>query len=156
MKSIVRVADGREIVREVVHDLVRDAVRDVAREVVPELLSDRCSIRFPTTRANGNGSRALALMASGAVLRFVVFHRDFEHVVAADADAMNPGAGAGCLMSARVPRIRWRRRLGLCLRRFAHIRILARSAIPRPSYATCPRSSSSSTFATISPTLTGR
>ena len=28
-------------------------------------------------------------MASGAVLGFEVFHRDFEHVVAADADTMN-------------------------------------------------------------------
>ena len=28
-------------------------------------------------------------MASGAVLGFVIFHRDFEHVVAADADAMD-------------------------------------------------------------------
>src|SRR5580658_6052532 len=34
-------------------------------------------------------SRPSALVADGAVLRFVVVERHFEHVVAADADAVN-------------------------------------------------------------------
>lgn len=36
-----------------------------------------------------NKREILALVADGAVFRFEVFHRDLEHVVAADADTMN-------------------------------------------------------------------
>jgi hypothetical protein len=37
----------------------------------------------------GAGKAALAFVAGGAVLRVDVIHCDFEHVVAADADAMD-------------------------------------------------------------------
>ena len=35
----------------------------------------------------------LGFVAGGAVLGFVVVHGDFEHVVAADTDAVNLGGG---------------------------------------------------------------
>jgi hypothetical protein len=40
-------------------------------------------------RKVGAGKAALAFVAGGAMLRVDVIHRDFEHVVAADADAMD-------------------------------------------------------------------
>jgi hypothetical protein len=50
-------------------------------------------LQLEAKRALVSGSTAereiLAFVAGGAVLGFEVFHRHFEHVVAADADTMN-------------------------------------------------------------------
>ena len=59
-------------------------------------------------------------MAGRAVLGFVVFHRDFEHVVAADADTMD-------FRRRILARLGWRR-LVVSLVRFRHGWILARRA----------------------------
>jgi hypothetical protein len=64
----------------------------------------------------------LRFVTSGAVLGFVVVHRDFEHVVATDANAMDFRARffAGLRFRA-VPGV-------FALLRFAHRPILARRA----------------------------
>jgi hypothetical protein len=62
----------------------------------------------------------LALMADGAVLRFVVFHGDFEHVVATDANAMDFRSASGCVVVSGMPRWGWCGCFGRHLRCFAH------------------------------------
>lgn len=65
---------------------------------------------------------SLAFVADRAVLGFVIFHGHFEHVIAADADAVDRrgwfGAGFGFGRVRGVLRVL----------RFAHERILARRA----------------------------
>jgi hypothetical protein len=82
-------------------------------------------LQLEAKRALVSGSTAereiLAFVAGGAVLGFEVFHRHFEHVVAADADTMN---FRGRLLS----RLRFRGVAGVrSLARFRHKRILART-----------------------------
>jgi hypothetical protein len=70
----------------------------------------------------------LCFVAGGAVLGFVIVHGDFEHVVAADADAVDLGAGFRVMggrtrmMERRIRVPGWLRGL---LMRFGHERILA-------------------------------
>ena len=61
-----------------------------------------------------------ALMADGAVLRFVGFHGDFKHVVATDANAMDFRSRAGCVVVSGMPRRGWRGCLCRCLWCLAH------------------------------------
>jgi hypothetical protein len=67
------------------------------------------------------GKLNLAFVAGGAVLRVDVIHRDFKHVVAADADAMN-------FHRSLVSRLFTGRVVGVCgLLLFGHGRILAQA-----------------------------
>jgi len=70
-----------------------------------------------TFTADWKAVSALALVADGAVLCFVILHGDFEHVVAAYADAMDFGR-----FVARLGRVGGARMLS-CVR-LAHKRIL--------------------------------
>jgi hypothetical protein len=57
----------------------------------------RWGIGFGSCFCGDEAGVQLAFVADGAVLGFVIFHGDFEHVVAADADAVDFGwrFGAG-------------------------------------------------------------
>jgi hypothetical protein len=55
----------------------------------------RCGIGFGSGFSGAEAGVWLAFVADGAVLGFVIFHGDFEHVVAANADAVDFGWGLG-------------------------------------------------------------
>ena len=82
--------------------------------------ADRQPGEDDTFTPDWNAAGAQAFMADGAVLCFVIFHGDFEHIVAAYTNAMNFrrfGAGLGFVGGARV----------LSWVRLAHSQILTRS-----------------------------
>jgi hypothetical protein len=55
----------------------------------------RWGIGFGSGFSGAEAGVWLAFVADGAVLGFVIFHGDFEHVVAANADAVDFGWGLG-------------------------------------------------------------
>jgi hypothetical protein len=69
----------------------------------------------------GDKAGALPFVADGAVFGFVIFHGDFEHIIAADTDAMNLRWLVARLGSVCVARM-------LTWVRLVHERILTRSA----------------------------
>jgi hypothetical protein len=70
-------------------------------------------------RRKARGRWRLRFVAGGAVLGFVIIHRDFKHVVAADADTVD-------FRARLLARFRLRSVLGvLALLRLAHGSILA-------------------------------
>src|SRR5579863_4031123 len=82
----------------------------------------RCGISFGSGFCGDEAGVRLAFVAGGAVLGFVIFHGYFEHVVAADADAVDFGWG----FSAGFGFGGVRGVIGVL--RFGHGRILARRA----------------------------
>jgi hypothetical protein len=65
-----------------------------AREEIRDLASLQLGQNATRARLEA-GQIHLFFAADGAVLQVVVLHRYLEHVVAADADAMNFGGGLG-------------------------------------------------------------